>query len=104
MTAWQGSTRGPATASRKWRDLRKRILARDNYTCQHCGGELCGNLDLEVDHRIPDHRGGTDHPDNLQTLGRSPCHDTKTARERTRPPTARRKPEAHPGIVKRQRR
>ncbi|MCO7226001.1 HNH endonuclease [Pleionea sp. CnH1-48] len=33
-----------------------------------------------VDHITPKSRGGTDEPDNLQSLC-YPCHDYKTARE-----------------------
>ena len=52
--------------------LRKRffVLKRDEFTCQMCGA--CGRgVRLEVDHRIPRAKGGSDALDNLQTL----CYD-----------------------------
>ena len=56
---------------------RKKILARDNHTCQHCGTTT---PPLEVDHidntRSPNYNKET----NLQTLCR-PCHNKKTQQE-----------------------
>ena len=34
----------------------------------------------EVDHKIPKARGGSDYPENLQSLC-TPCHREKTAKE-----------------------
>lgn len=50
--------------------LKKRILERDNYTCQQCGNSIYKepNLLLEIDHIIPVSKGGTSEPQNLQTL------------------------------------
>ena len=50
--------------------LKKRILERDNYTCQQCGNSVYKepNLLLEIDHIIPVSKGGTSEPKNLQTL------------------------------------
>lgn len=63
-----------------WQQLRLRILQRDLYQCQACklGGRITPAR--EVDHRINKASGGTDDPDNLQSLCR-PCHDAKTERE-----------------------
>lgn len=47
----------------KWRKIRQRILQRDSYTCQMCGGE--GN---SVDHIVPRLAGGGDDDWNLQAL------------------------------------
>lgn len=47
--------------------LRKMILERDSYTCQHCGS----TTDLAVDHIVPEVWGGKTIPENLQTLCRS---------------------------------
>ena len=58
----------------QWRAIRKRILQRDGYTCQHCGGE--GN---SVDHIIARSNGGTDDEWNLQTLCVS-CNSSKGGR------------------------
>lgn len=55
--------------------IRKKILARDGYTCQQCGGAAA-----EVDH-IDNTRGpGYDDLSNLQALC-VPCHKAKTQRE-----------------------
>jgi 5-methylcytosine-specific restriction endonuclease McrA len=42
-----------ALGSKKWKDLRLRILARDGYTCYVCGGEA-----NQVDHIISRKKGG----------------------------------------------
>ncbi len=47
-----------------WDEIRRRIFARDNYTCQYCGKR--GNR-LECDHVIPVSRNGTHNDDNLVT-------------------------------------
>lgn len=44
--------------------------------CAHCGSVA----NLETDHIIPKHRGGTDSWSNLQSLCVE-CHKVKTARE-----------------------
>lgn len=44
--------------------LRMAIYRRDGFKCVHCGAED----DLTIDHIYPWSRGGTDQPDNLQTL------------------------------------
>lgn len=47
-----------------WKELSKAVFERDNYTCAYCG-EIGGQL--EVDHKRPWSRGGTDDMDNLTT-------------------------------------
>lgn len=74
----------------QWERLREHILRRDHYVCQLCkeAGQLTplvtGNPShpraAHVDHIKPKAHGGTDDPDNLQSLCRT-CHDAKTARE-----------------------
>jgi len=46
--------------------LRYKILNRDRYTCMSCGARA-PNVELEVDHKIPVSRGGTDEENNLTT-------------------------------------
>lgn len=50
--------------------LRKKILQRDNYTCQQCNNSIRNepNLLLEIDHIKPLSKGGMTTEDNLQTL------------------------------------
>lgn len=49
--------------------LRKRffVMKRDSFACVLCGSSGHG-VRLEVDHRVPFAKGGTDELDNLQTL------------------------------------
>lgn len=64
----------------EWRKLRDRIMKRDKRLCQRClvfGLTVIAN---EVDHIVPKANGGTDDPDNLQSLCKL-CHRLKTARE-----------------------
>lgn len=63
-----------------WRKLRDSILKRDNYLCVKCAvaGRVAEARD--VDHIKAKAHGGTDDPDNLQSLC-SPCHKQKTANE-----------------------
>lgn len=51
-------------------NLRKKIKARDNYTCQICNLSINDekNLLLEIDHIIPLSKGGLTTEKNLQTL------------------------------------
>jgi 5-methylcytosine-specific restriction endonuclease McrA len=60
--AWSnGSTKG-------WREIRKRIMIRDQATCQ-----LCGQVDgqMHIDHIIPKRLNGSDMDSNLRVLCKS---------------------------------
>jgi len=46
--------------------LRYKILKRDRFTCMGCGARA-PDVELEVDHKIPISRGGTDDENNLIT-------------------------------------
>ena len=58
-----------------WRELRGRVLHRDNYRCQIRGKNCEGRAD-EVDHIVPVVSGGSDSPSNL----RAACKPCNTAR------------------------
>lgn len=51
--------------NRKWKDLRKQVIDRDNNKCRECGAE---NTTLSVHHVIPFNRGGSDELSNLVAL------------------------------------
>lgn len=52
--------------------VRKLVYERDEYRCVHCAA----TEPLSIDHIYPWSRGGSDDPDNLQTLCR-PCNSKK---------------------------
>jgi HNH endonuclease len=52
--------------------IRKQIMERDKYRCVKCAS----HIDLQLDHIYPHIRGGSDNPDNLQTLC-APCNRLK---------------------------
>ena len=67
---------------RAWERIRLVALDRDGWRCQVCG--RAGRL--EVDHRIPLHKGGEALDlDNLQTLCAG-CHVAKTRGENEKGP------------------
>jgi 5-methylcytosine-specific restriction endonuclease McrA len=57
------------------------IMQRDNFTCLQCGFQDNSGEKLQVDHKIRPKNGGTDEPDNLQTLCLT-CHINKSVKER----------------------
>ena len=61
--------------------LRKKLMKRDNYTCQKCGISTKDeeHLLLEIDHIIPISKGGMSTEENLQTLCWK-CNRTKGAK------------------------
>lgn len=67
---------------RQLQALRRRVFLAQGYRCAECGRIT---IKLELDHKIPLHKGGTDDESNLQGLcaaRKTDCHPTKTARER----------------------
>jgi RNA-directed DNA polymerase len=56
------------------------LLKKYKGRCPECELMFVENDLIEVDHKIPKQRGGTDKFDNLQPLHRH-CHDVKTARD-----------------------
>jgi hypothetical protein len=61
--------------------LRYEVLLRDGHRCVDCGASAIEDplVRLEVDHRIPVSKGGTNDSDNLQTLCWS-CNNGKSDR------------------------
>jgi len=53
-----------------WDKLRRKIYARDNYTCQTCGAT---DEVVHAHHIVPKSAGGTDDEENLKTLC-GKCH------------------------------
>jgi 5-methylcytosine-specific restriction endonuclease McrA len=50
-------------STRRWRQLREQILARDCWVCVVCGAPA-----TDVDHIVAVRDGGSDHPRNLRSL------------------------------------
>ena len=50
------------------KQLRFEVLKRDGFRCRLCGAVASQNTQLQLDHKIPVSRGGTNDPANLQTL------------------------------------
>ncbi|MGB3290949.1 MAG: HNH endonuclease [Burkholderiaceae bacterium] len=67
----------------KWRRLRDLILKRDSGLCQACKRAGRVSIARHVDHIINKESGGTDDPENLESLC-VPCHKTKTQEEARR--------------------
>ena len=61
------------TGSKRWRRIRREVLARDLYTCR-----VCGKYGNEVDHIDGD--DGNNDPENLQTMCKRD-HAAKTRKE-----------------------
>lgn len=48
--------------------IRFEVLKSNNYRCQICGASASDSVKLEVDHKVPVAKGGTDEMENLWTL------------------------------------
>lgn len=72
---------------------KRRILKRDNNTCQRCGAQ---GVTLEINHRNNTRGFGYSNDDNLEALCR-PCHATQTRRETQEGQRKRRAQGMHPG-------
>jgi 5-methylcytosine-specific restriction endonuclease McrA len=55
-------------STRRWREIRAWVLARDRSTCTACGEPA-----TNVDHLVAVREGGSDDPRNLRSLC-APCH------------------------------
>jgi 5-methylcytosine-specific restriction endonuclease McrA len=58
------------------REVRKAVFKRSGYRCRICGLGVAEGGVLEVDHKTPVSRGGTNDPANLQALCRE-CNRRK---------------------------
>lgn len=58
-------------------ELRKRIMWRDNYTCQICGKYMPDEVGLQIDHIVPIAKGGKSVVSNLRVLC-SKCNGSKS--------------------------
>jgi hypothetical protein len=63
---------GQRLPAAEWRIVRNIVLLRDDCICAYCGS----GDDLQVDHRIPISKGGSNRLDNLVTAC-SPCNQSK---------------------------
>lgn len=59
------------------RELREKIMIRDNYTCQLCGKYMPDEVGLQIDHIIPIAKGGKTVASNLRVLC-SKCNGSKS--------------------------
>ena len=75
---WEGQgSRHERGYGSDWVKLRRSILERDGHLCRACLSEGRPTEATDVDHIRPKAKGGTDNPDNLQSLC-GPCHRIKT--------------------------
>lgn len=63
------------------KELRRRIIERDNYTCQNCGKYMPDEVGLHVDHIVSIKNGGKTVESNLQVLC-DKCNLSKGARRK----------------------
>ncbi|WP_374726411.1 HNH endonuclease [Herbaspirillum seropedicae] len=65
---------------RQWMKMKTAALVASDHWCVECLVVGVQRLAVEVDHRIPLWRGGSNEPSNLQGLCKA-HHDAKTAQE-----------------------
>ena len=80
--AWRHDrrTRQARGYGRMWEKLRAAALARDSHLCQPCARAGRVTPAAEVDHILPQAKGGADTLENTQAIC-TDCHKEKTARE-----------------------
>ena len=77
---------------------RQATLTRDHHTCQHCGWHDPTAKTLQIDHIKNLKTGGTNNPNNLQTLCKG-CHNHKTQQEAQQAQNNWKHPtQRHPGL------
>lgn len=80
----QGANRRAKALGMEERITRADVMAvfeQAGWNCAACGHRL--NLSGNLDHVVPMGLGGRNHRSNLQPLCESPCHDTKSIKDRT---------------------
>lgn len=77
LLLWLDARRG--NRKRLPRSVREKVWIRDQKRCHYCKRLLRNLGDVEIDHRTPRSRGGSDHESNLRTSCHS-CNHTKGAR------------------------
>jgi 5-methylcytosine-specific restriction endonuclease McrA len=80
--------------SRKYRNHKERVFARDGRQCRYCGNDE----NLQVDHIISRKNGGTHDMDNLQVLCRD-CNLRKSSKDEGVFLAQTATPPAFPGII-----
>lgn len=75
--AWSTVSRHKRGYGSAWYKLRKVILRRDRHLCQPCLAQYRVTPATQVDHIKAKANGGTDDPDNLQSICDA-CHKRKT--------------------------
>lgn len=78
--AWSRVSRHKRGYGTAWDKLRKVILTRDKHLCQPCMKKGRVTPARTVNHIKPKAQGGTDDPDNLESIC-DPCHAEETARQ-----------------------
>lgn len=59
------------------KEMRRKVMERDNYTCQCCGKYMPDEVGLQIDHVVPVSKGGKTVLSNLQVLC-SKCNGSKS--------------------------
>ena len=85
---WHQTSRHDRGYGTAWTKLRLVILRRDSGLCQVCAAQGIVTRATEVDHIKDKALGGTDAPDNLQSICK-PCHIAKGIKAQGKTPKVR---------------
>ena len=81
---WGNASRHARGYGKEWDKIRRRILVRDKHLCQPCLRKGVVSPATSVDHITPKAQGGTDDPNNLQSICPA-CREAKDAVDRGKP-------------------
>lgn len=87
---WSKTSRHSRGYGTAWDALRRHVLDRDQGWCQWCKAQGAAVRATDVDHIQPKSEGGTDMPENLQSLCPD-CHKLKTQTDNRRQREKRRR-------------